>query len=374
MEEAEKSKSSNAGNMAKGVLKDAKFNLIRYANCWEDADLLLSAFQGKTNASFCSIASAGDNSLSLLTLNPKKVVAVDLSSEQLHLTALKIAAFKALSHEELLPFIGITESSLRASYFERIRKELSIEAAAFWEKNLELIEAGLVFGGKFEKYFEFFRTKVLPFIHKQPTIERLFDPKSAEEQSKFYREKWNSWRWKALFKIFFSRTIMGKFGRDPEFLKQVEINVANFIYSQAEAQLSSDALFQNYFLEMIMLGKFGSTLPHYLRKEHFQTIRKNIDTLELREGYLEQTLENDVFDGFNLSNIFEYLPIEVCFSISQQIAAHSTPMATLAYWNLMVPRNLADLDAANWENHQHGIPRKMDKGFFYANFTVNNKR
>lgn len=359
--------------MAKGVLQNAQFNLIRYANCWEDADLLLIAFRGKAGGAFCSIASAGDNTLSLLTLNPSKVVAVDLSEEQLFLTELKIAAFKALPYDELLSFLGITESSLRTAYFERVSSELSEAGRLFWSSQLGLIESGILFNGKFERYFEFFRTNVLPFIHSKQTINELFRPKSATEQLQFYTKTWNSWCWKALFKIFFSKFVMGRFGRDPEFLKQVEINVADFIYHQAEVQLSSTELFENYFLQMILQGTFGNQLPHYLRKENFEIIRNNLHKIELRRGYLEQTLAEDQFDGFNLSNIFEYLPKSICAEISNQIHRHSNPSATLAYWNLMVPRNLAEIHPEGWKNQKTGIPRSKDKGFFYSDFIVNNK-
>ena len=38
------------------------FQFIRYANCWEDADILSEALDVAENKKFLSIASAGDNS------------------------------------------------------------------------------------------------------------------------------------------------------------------------------------------------------------------------------------------------------------------------------------------------------------------------
>ena len=52
--------------MAESIERRASFDLIRYANCWEDADVLLDALQPKPGDRILSIASAGDNSLSLL--------------------------------------------------------------------------------------------------------------------------------------------------------------------------------------------------------------------------------------------------------------------------------------------------------------------
>ena len=43
------------------------FSFIRYAQCWEDADILLEALDIGEGDVCLSIASAGDNSLSLLS-------------------------------------------------------------------------------------------------------------------------------------------------------------------------------------------------------------------------------------------------------------------------------------------------------------------
>ena len=53
----------------------ARFDLVRYANCWEDADVLLQALEIKPTGFYLSVASAGDNTLSLLSANPAQVIA-----------------------------------------------------------------------------------------------------------------------------------------------------------------------------------------------------------------------------------------------------------------------------------------------------------
>ena len=44
----------------------ASFDFLRYANCWEDADILCEALGVRPGARVLSIASAGDNTLALL--------------------------------------------------------------------------------------------------------------------------------------------------------------------------------------------------------------------------------------------------------------------------------------------------------------------
>src|SRR5437763_16682991 len=50
----------------------ADFSGIRYAQCWEDADILLAALEPGPGKRCLSIASAGDNTLALLSRNPER--------------------------------------------------------------------------------------------------------------------------------------------------------------------------------------------------------------------------------------------------------------------------------------------------------------
>ncbi len=61
----------------------ADFSHIRYAQCWEDADVLLEALDVQPGDTCLSIASGGDNTLALLTRQPGRVVALDLNPAQL---------------------------------------------------------------------------------------------------------------------------------------------------------------------------------------------------------------------------------------------------------------------------------------------------
>ena len=56
----------------------ADFSEVRYAQCWEDADVLLAALNIQPQQTCLSIASAGDNTLAMLSRAPAKVIAIDL--------------------------------------------------------------------------------------------------------------------------------------------------------------------------------------------------------------------------------------------------------------------------------------------------------
>jgi S-adenosylmethionine-diacylglycerol 3-amino-3-carboxypropyl transferase len=58
--------------MRSEVASKADFSGIRYAQCWEDADVLVEGLDVQPGDVCLSIASAGDNSLALLTCQPRR--------------------------------------------------------------------------------------------------------------------------------------------------------------------------------------------------------------------------------------------------------------------------------------------------------------
>lgn len=347
------------------------FGLIRYANCWEDADVLLGALSLQPGARVLCIASAGDNALSLLRTAPAAVVAADLSQAQLSLTELKQMAFARLSYGELCTLLGLNPGPERMSLYRHIRKHLSQQAREFWDERSSLIETGIIHAGKFERYFRVFRKYLLPLVHSRKTTRDLLAPKTGQAQSAFYNRHWNNQRWKLLMNLFFSKGIMGKYGRDPEFLKQVTISVPAYIRQKAEEHLQSVYCQDNYLLHMILTGHFGSVLPHYLRPENFESIRQHIGRLSLSAADAGQALREQSFDAYALSNIFEYIPEPAFRELAGEWSDHIPAGARLAYWNLMAPRRLSvvapELYCAAEPGEDITAP---DKGFFYSRFVL----
>ena len=118
----------------------ARFDYVRYANVWEDADVLCQALQPAPGKRMLSIASGGDNSFALAA-DGADVVAVDLSPAQLSLVELKRAAIRVLEHEELLGFLGVHDSDRRLETYRRIATGLPGDARAFWDGRTDQVRA-----------------------------------------------------------------------------------------------------------------------------------------------------------------------------------------------------------------------------------------
>jgi S-adenosylmethionine:diacylglycerol 3-amino-3-carboxypropyl transferase len=321
----------------------ADFSGIRYAQCWEDADVLLSALEPGPGKRCLSIASAGDNTLALLSRDPESVLALDISPAQLACLELRVAAYRTLQHSELLELIGCVDSNARPRMYEACRKHLSSGAREFWDDRPGLVAAGIGSVGKFEHYFCLFRGRVLPLVHSRHTVRELLRPKSGDERGAFYRNTWNNWRWRLMFRIFFSRKLMGLIGRDPEFFRYVEGSVSERILKRTEYALTALDPAANPYIHWILTGRYDGVLPAALREENFEPIRRNLDRLEWRCGSLEESLGHDQkFDCFNLSDIFEYMSLSSYEQLLKLIASSARSGARLAYWNMLAPRRRPD--------------------------------
>jgi S-adenosylmethionine-diacylglycerol 3-amino-3-carboxypropyl transferase len=350
--------------------RSTNHSYLRYANCWEDADVLLKGLDIQSTDKVISILSAGDNTFSILSKSPQKVVAVDVNSVQLFLGELKKACFLTLTHSEFLEFLGFEKSLQRLALFEKVKVELSTQCLSYWEANKSLIEKGIIYQGKFENYFRVFSSLLMPLIHRSETIAQLFAIKTNEEQADFYIEKWNTWRWRLLFRIFFSKTIMGKFGRDKALFKEVDLNVMDYLLGKVKSTLSDKKCQLNYFLNFIIRGDFGPNLPHYARHEDFENIKNNCHKLEFKLGLLEDVLTSGMkFDKFNLSNIFEYLSPTEFKNISNVLLNHSNENAVLLNWSLMVKRRLNSV-SKSFSTLSSDEIGQTDLGFFYNEVSI----
>ena len=379
--------------MPSEIALTANFSNIRYAQCWEDADILLDALDIQSHHVCLSIASAGDNTLAMLSRSPKRVIAVDLNPAQIACLELRVAAYRELTHPELLVLIGaINESehgnkiSFRATYnpqvtklrtdlYRRCRGQLSPNTREFWDARLNAIAQGIGTAGKFEHYLTIFRQYILPLIHNREDIITFLKEDNPEKRKKFYEKRWNNWRWQLLFRVFFSQFVLGRMGRDPSFFKYVEDNIASHLLQRTRYALTTLNPAENPYLHWIVMGQHLNVLPYSLRAENFEAIRNNLDRLEWHcialEDFLD-TLEAATIDCYNLSDIFELMSLENSHQLLKKLVRVGRNKGRFAYWNLLVSRSRPESMAnclqplSDLANHLY----QQDKVFFYSNFIV----
>jgi S-adenosylmethionine-diacylglycerol 3-amino-3-carboxypropyl transferase len=361
--------------MGAEIAARADFSGIRYAQCWEDADVLLEALDVRPGDVCLSIASAGDNTLALLSRSPGRVIALDLSPAQLACLELRVAAYRALSHPELLELLGSAPSRRRLHLYHRCRPLLGGPARAFWDAWPAEVAQGVGAAGKFERYFALFRQRILPLVHSRTRVRALLEGGSPCQRERFYATQWDTWRWRLMFHLFFSRFALGRLGRDPSFFAYVRGGVAGRILERTRHALTALDPAANPYLQWILAGRHTRALPFALRPENFEPIRANLDRLEWQARALEDflpTLGAGTIDRFNLSDIFEYMSEANYHHLLKQLADCGRRGARLAYWNMLVPRRRPDSLAERLRSLPD-LARKLhqqDKAFFYSDFVV----
>jgi len=351
----------------------AKFDLIRYSQVWEDADLLIDALNIKNDDIILSIASAGDNAFALLAQNPKKVYAVDLNFAQIACCEVRKAMYQQLTHEEHLLFGGVVRGDMdRISIFKKLI--IPHDVQEYWENNIGIIQRGFMAEGKFERYFRLFRKRVLPLIHTRRNIRELITTKNDDKRKVFYANVWNNRRWRMMFRLFFSRFIMGRLGRDKEFFKFVDGSVADRILTRVKHTLTELDTSDNPYLHYILYGEYTNTFPFSLRKENYDKIRNNLEKVEFHRMSIEEFIVefSGGINAFNLSDIFEYMTQDGMDKLYEAMLQKAAPGARFAYWNMLAPRKCSvslrkKYGVKTCDEQNVGFLMK-DKAFFYSKF------
>jgi len=350
---------------------------LKYANCWEDADLLVSRLGDIRGQRVLSICSGGENSLSLLSRQPGLLVVVDVSPVQLFLFELKKAAMKALEREEFLAFLGYADSTDRWHTYERLRGDLGLSPRGYWDGQRGRLERGVIHTGRVERTLRLLARFVLPLIHDAACSRELMSRKSAAEQARFYRTAWDNWRWRAMVKVLFGKPAIYAISPEADFFKfHSGSGVAEFLLEKSRRHLSSVAAQENHILHYFLFGHFGPHLPHFAREGNYDAIRANLGAVVTHEGMVETTCPVfGRFDAFNLSNIFEYTTPATFEALAGAMAAGASPAARLAYWNILVPRGLSEARPDAFKNLlDTGRDRSAtDKGWHYSRFVLDER-
>ena len=357
------------------IAEKADFAKIRYAQCWEDADVLLEALQLDSTDTCLSVASAGDNTLALVGAGAKRVIAADLSPAQIACLELRVAAYRNLKHAEFLELLGQNASKQRIDLYKRCRGDLSASVRHFWDDRHRLIRLGIAYSGKFERFLTMFRRFVLPLVHRRKKIERLFEMSTVQERHDFYEREWNTRRWAVLCNILFGNAALGRLGRDPSFTRFADEQVGQSLQRRIPNALIKLEPQKNPYLQWILAGRFVSALPYALRPENFDRIRQNLDSLEWHCASVEEVvsgLPDDVLHGCNLSNIFEYVSPDIYKSMLAKIIRVSAPGCRLVYWNVVVKRHCPPALADRLRQRRDLAVRlhRKDKAFFYRDLVI----
>lgn len=351
---------------------------LNYAQCWEDTQILLEAMRPKEGERVLSIASAGDNAIAL-AMTGAQVDAVDVSEPQLALVALKLLGHR-LTYGDYRGLLGLETSVDVLRVYRLIRERLPEFARRYWDDNEDMLLAGVLSQGRFERYLGTFGQRLLPAIHRKKTTRRWFELDSIDERRKHWK-RWNNLRWKAMFRVFFSQRVMAARGRSPEQFQHVEGGIGNALMARTERVLTELNPRDNGYLQWILTGGYlrPECEPAYLRPEGHAQLRDVSKRMNLVHTDLTSHMKaqpEGTYSAFNLSDVPEYLDLATTEELLGECARSGRSGARIAYWNLFVPRCRPASLADQIDRHPDiGLALyAQDRSFFYGAFQVEEVR
>lgn len=345
---------------------------LMFTQSWEDPACDIHWLGIEAGSTLFAITSGGDNVLEFLLEDPGRIVSVDINPLQGHLVELKMAAFRELSHPEMLNLLGVRADLDPLELYRRVRDGLGEPSRGYWDQQQALLQRGLLTAGGFERYFATLRG-ILRVLIGRRKLERLFTL-APEEQEAFFERQWNTLRWRSFLKIGCSKWFLGN-RLDPGWFAHSDgpTSYGDHFGGLARHAISGIPARTNYFLAQIFLGRYvsESLVPRYLAPEHFETIRSRLDRIELITadvGEALNALADDSVDAFALSNVFEYSPPSLFADCKDEIVRVARPGAAITLRNLIAPRRLADDARFSVDPDAGDRLRRQDRGFIYAHF------
>ena len=204
---------------------------------------------------------------------------------------------------------------------------------------------------------------------------------TLEDQHDFFHKRWDSWRWRALFRVFFSRAVMARRGRSRAQFAHVEGSVSASFLERTEHVMTALPISDNPFLQWILTGELVDPelgQPYFSEDGH-RKLRAAADRIRFVHEDLIAHFERSppgAYSAFNLSDVPEYLSESETEALLRAAVGCARSGARLAYWNLLVPRcrpeSMADLLERDTVLGARLI--REDRAFVYGAFQVETVR
>ena len=322
-------------------------NLL-FGMSWEDPSSDRRALAIKPGNTVTTISSGGCNTLTLLLDNPAKIYAVDINASQSYLLELKIAALRHLEHEQLLSFLGLTASENRLRVFEGLAGDLTTDALAYWIRNADAVQQGVVHTGRYESFIGKF-IRFLGVVQGKSRIENFFRCASIEDQGAYFDNVWNTFQWRLLFKLAFNKRMLAKRGLTADYFKfdDGSSSFAESFFRRSRHAMCEIPIATNYFLAQYLRGRYwsGDAVPDYLRKENLSIVKDRLDRIEVitcdAQGWFGKQADSSI-DAFSLSNICELMSPDEAGRLFAEVARTARTGARICFRNLIVPRGVPE--------------------------------
>ncbi len=318
---------------------------LNYSSCNEDSNSELNALCIDQTDSVLSITGSGARSLDLLIKMPAKIISIDFNPCQNYLLELKMAAIQHLEYEEFLEFIGVCPSQKRTYVYQRLRHSLNTDARDFWNRQLGLIEKGVIYQGRWEKYF--LKLAQIVGIIRRDLRHQLFNCTCVDDQANLWNKEWNNIVWRSILRLISFRFVWKTLFRDPGFYLYVpgQFSIYRYLRDQFSSAMSNILMRESSFARLLFFGKYDSdgALPIHLQRKHYQTIRNSLSCIQIVTQSLTEYLVQcgkRQFQKYSLPDFSSYTTITEYLSIWKGIVKTAFEGAIVCERQFLVKREV----------------------------------
>ena len=287
------------------------FSTLNYSSCNEDWRTERQALQADTNDHILCVCGSGDRALHLLLDNPKKITAIDLNPFQTNLLRLKMNAMENMPFDDYVSFLGLHPSDDRTDQLKQLANKIEPELSDFWAQQQDMIEAGILYQGRWEKYYQ--TLSKLVNLTRSKVIKELFSFQDIRQQRKFVESVWDKAWWRYTYLVLCSRLFSRIFFKDPAFYENVapEMQIGDYVYNALLESLNRYPARENFMVSLLFNGELpGDDLPPYIEETSVNLIRPQLNKIDVKTDNLIEHLEKaspGTYSCFSLSDVPSYL-------------------------------------------------------------------
>jgi S-adenosylmethionine-diacylglycerol 3-amino-3-carboxypropyl transferase len=308
---------------------------ILFSSCNEASASELQAFGELDGKHVLAITAGGGRVLNLLLARPELIWAVDLNPAQSYLLELKVAGMQALDHHEYLAFLGVRPAPDRLATYAALREQLSLGAREFFDRRSELLQAGVLFQGKLERYLQRL-SRVLRLI-RPFGVKRLFGFDDIEAQRQVMRV-FDTPVFRAVAETACRRSVLRAFSGDPGFYKYVpeDVLLHREIYRGMLEHFNARLARENPLMQFVFFGRVvhEDALPIYLNATTYPHVKAALANTRIvqRTSTVQAVLAEigpESIDAFSLSDISSYLDDVAHAQLFQAVLTAARPAAKI---------------------------------------------
>ena len=328
------------------------FRGLVYTQIWEDPRVDAEALRLGSTSRVLTIASAGCNVLNYLTREPERILAVDVNEAHLALTRLRIAALRDLpDHASFFQFFGVGAGPGNIeAYRTHIRPGLDELTQHFWttrplgglrRPRISAFETGFYECGVLPRFqgVAGFLSRLLQ--GRRP--DELLEAEDLSDQHRFFEE---------CVAPFFDHALVRQLAEWPSTLYSLGIpprqfkslaaatdgSIVDVYRARLRRLVCQFPLSDNYFAWQAFGRRYDTehrtTLPAYLRAEHYEQLRYHLDRVETKAASFTDALRaqpDSSFDSFVLLDAMDWMGPEAITTLWAEITRVAEPGARIIF-------------------------------------------